>query len=174
MASSKLGTVAEYVASLPPERRSAIAAVRKVIRANLPAGYEEGMLYGMIGYHVPFSRLPDTYNGQPLCLAGLASQKNYSSLYLMGVYGSPVLRRQFEAGYRRSGKRLDMGKSCVRFRSLDDLPLDVIGKAIAAVSVDDYVAVYRASREGRSKRMPAASGKTRPARKARSRVKSRA
>ncbi len=141
-----VASVAEYLAALPPERRKAIAAVRKVIRANLPPGYKEGPLYGAIGYYVPLARFPDTYNGQPLCVAGLASQASYMSLYLMCVYGDAKLRAAFERGFRAAGKKLNMGKSCVRFKSVDDLPLDVIGKTIAAVSVDRYVASYKAAR----------------------------
>lgn len=142
-----VASVAEYLAALSPERRKAIAAVRKVIRANLPPGFKEGPLYGMIGYYVPLARFPDTYNGQPLCLAGLASQASYMSLYLMCVYGDAKLRASFEREFRAAGKKLNMGKSCVRFKSVDDLPLDVIGKAIAAVSVDRYLANYKAARK---------------------------
>jgi Domain of unknown function (DU1801) len=148
MASSSAATVKEYIASLPADRRKAVEKVRKVVRANLPPGYKEGMLYGMIGYYVPFTLLPDTYNGQPLGIAGIASQKGHLSLYLMCVYGSPHLRGWFEDGFRKAGKKLNMGKSCVRFKSADDLPLDLIGQAIAKVSVDEFIAIYRASREG--------------------------
>jgi hypothetical protein len=130
---SKAKTVAEYLASLPPERRSAIEAVRRIILKNLPRGFKEGMQFGMIGYCVPLSRYPNTYNGQPLPLAALASQKNYMSVYLMSVYGDPATRRWFETEYRRAGKRLDLGGSCVRFRTLDDLPLTLVGAAIARV-----------------------------------------
>src|SRR5262245_58618690 len=100
----------------------------------------------MIGYYVPLSRFPDTYNGQPLALAGLAAQKQYFSLYLMRVYGDPKMRDWFESEYAKAGKKLDMGKSCVRFQSADDLPLDIIGKVIASTSVDEYVEVYEAAR----------------------------
>jgi hypothetical protein len=146
MVTSAATTVDEYLDSLPPEREAALAAVRAVILANLPPGYQEGMQYGMIGYYVPLERYPVTYNKQPLGYAALASQKNYMSLYLSCVYGSDALKQQFEAEYARAGKRLDMGKSCVRFKRLDDLPLDVIGRAIAAVPVDDYIAVYEQAR----------------------------
>jgi len=144
---SGASTVAEYLANLPPDRRAAIEAVRRVILKNLRPGFEEGMQSGMLGYSVPLSRLPDTYNGLPLPLAALGSQKSYMAVYLMCVYGDPALRHQFEVDYRASGKKLDMGKSCVRFRTLDDLPLDVIGRAVGAVGLDDYVASYRAIRE---------------------------
>jgi uncharacterized protein YdhG (YjbR/CyaY superfamily) len=152
MATSNAATVKQYLDSLPPERRAALQKVRRVIRKHLPPGYKEGMQYGHIGYYVPFSRLADTYNGEPLAVAGLASQKNHMAVHLMSVYGSPKLRRWFEQEYRKTGKKLDMGKSCLRFRSVDDLPLDLIGKTIAAVSVDDYVAHYQAARgDGKGK-----------------------
>ena len=146
MVSREVASIPDYLAALPPARRKAIAAVRKVIRANLPPGYKEGPQYGMIGYYVPLSRFPETYNGQPLCLARLASGASYMSLYLMCVYDDAKLRASFERGFRAAGKKLNMGKSCVRFKSVDDLPLDVIGKAIAAVSVDRYIAHYKAAR----------------------------
>ena len=146
MVTSAATTVDEYLDSLPPDRQAALQAVRAVIRDNLPAGYQEGMQYGMIGYYVPLERYPVTYNKQPLSYAGLASQKQYMSLYLSCVYASDALRQQFEAEYARAGKRLNMGKSCVRFKRLDDLPLDVVARAIAAVPVDQYIAMYEQAR----------------------------
>jgi hypothetical protein len=167
-------TVKEYLATLPPERRRALEAVRRVIRKNLPRGYEEGIQYGGIGYYVPLSRLAHTYNGEPLTLACLAAQKSHLALYLMSVYGDSDLRRRFESDYRKSGKKLDMGKACIRFQTLDDVPLDVIGDAIAAVSVDDYVAIYEASRIGRRPRAATRSKSASTARKpARARPKTR-
>lgn len=157
MASSDAATPDAYLASLPPERRQALTALRDVIRANLPAGYEEGMQYGMIGYFVPLERFPDTYNGQPLGLAAMASQKGYMSLYLNTVYGDPETDRWFRERYAASGKKLDMGKSCVRFRGLDDLALDLIGETIARVPVDRYVERYRAVR-GSSRKTRANAG----------------
>ena len=137
--------IAEYLAKLPADRRAALQAVRKVVNANLPRGYEETLQYGMISWCVPESVLPakDVYNKQPLAFASLASQKNHMALYLMCVYGDEKLRAWFEKAYRASGKKLDMGKSCVRFKTLDALPLDVIGQAVAKVPVDAYVAAYR-------------------------------
>jgi Domain of unknown function (DU1801) len=135
-------TVEDYLASLPDERRQAVSAVRDVVRANLPDGYEEGMVFGMIGWYVPLERLPDTYNGQPLGLAALASQKHYMSLYLNSVYGDPATESWFRERYAASGKKLDMGKSCVRFRRIDDLPLDVVGETIARATLDDFIARY--------------------------------
>ena len=142
---SDAATVEEYLAGLPDDRREPIAAVRAAILEHLPPGYEEQMQYGMISYVVPLDRYPETYNGEPLAIASLASQKRYMSLYLMGVYGDEGqdwLRRR----WAESGKKLDMGKSCVRFRRLDDLPLDVVGEAIARTPVEDLVAAYERSR----------------------------
>lgn len=124
---------------MPPDRAKAILEVRKVIRQNLPRGYKEGMLWGVIGYHVPLSRYPDTYNGQPLLYAGLASQKNYMAVYLTSVYSDKETEKWFREKYKKSGKKLDMGKSCLRFRRVEDLPLDVIGAAIAKLSVDQFI-----------------------------------
>jgi hypothetical protein len=147
----------EYIASLPEDRRQAVSAIREVILANLPPGYEEGMAFGMIGYYVPLERFPDTYNRQPLGLAALASQKNYMALYLNNVYGDPEARAWFRARYKASGKKLDMGKSCVIFRRLEDLPLDLIGETIARTDVDSYLERYRAAR-GSSRRTRSAAG----------------
>jgi hypothetical protein len=139
---SDAATVSEYLASLPPERRKAMSAVRRVIRANLPKGIVESMNWGMIAYEVPLRTYPDTYNGQPLAYAALASQKNYMSVYLMGIYGSEPLRIRFEEAYKATGKRMDIGKSCVRFRTLDDLPLEVVGEAIGAITLDEFIGLY--------------------------------
>ena len=146
MASSSARTISAYLAELPPDRRKTIAAVRAVIRAHLPKGYRESMGYGMICYSVPLARYPDTYNGQPLCYAALAAQKGYCSVYLMGVYGDTAQAKAFREGFKRAGKKLDMGKSCVRFKTADDLPLDVIGAAVAATPVDAFIASYERSR----------------------------
>ena len=139
-------TVDEYLASLPDDRRKAISEVREVILTNLPNGYEEAMNWGMITYQVPLETYPETYNKQPLMYAGLASQKNHMAVYLTGVYTSDGDRAAFEEEYRATGKRLDMGKSCVRFRKLDDLPLDVIGRAIAACDVDSFIELVETAR----------------------------
>ena len=135
-------TVAAYLAGLPADRRAALEAVVEVVRANLPAGYEQGIGYGMIAWYVPLATFPDTYNGQPLGLAALASQKRYMSLYLNTVYGDPPTERWFRDQWAATGKRLDMGKACVRFRALDDLALDVVGETIARTSVERFVARY--------------------------------
>lgn len=145
----------ELIAALPPGRREAIQAVYEVVRANLPPGYEEGIQYGMIGWYVPLEVLPDTYNKQPLGLAGLASQKNYMSLYLNNVYGDPETERWFRERFEASGKKLNMGKSCLRFRNLDDLPLDVIAETIARTPIDGYIKSYEAARGSSRKPRPA-------------------
>ena len=142
MAQSKAETVDEYLDELAPDRREAVETVRQVILDSLPEGYEEMMQYGMIGYAIPLERYPVTYNGQPLGYVALASQKNYMSLYLMNIYGDPEAEKWFTESYKATGKRLDMGKSCVRFKSLDDLPLDLIGEAVARTLVSDFIEWY--------------------------------
>jgi hypothetical protein len=139
---SNAKTVNEYLAGLPPERKSALAAVRDVILANLPKGYEECMQYGMISYVVPHSLYPAGYHCNPeqaLTMASLGSQKSHMALYLMCAYGHRETLEWFQKAYCASGKKLNMGKSCVRFRKLEDLPLDVIGQMIARVPVEKYL-----------------------------------
>ncbi len=146
MAYSKAATVEEYLDELPADRSQVVEAVRRVILDSLPEGYEETMQFGMINYVVPLGRYPETYNGQALSYAALASQKNYVSVYLMNIYGDADTERWFTERYKASGKRLDMGKSCVRFRKLDDLPLDLIAEAVALTSLEDFIEYYEASR----------------------------
>jgi hypothetical protein len=136
-------TVEEYLQGLPAERRVAISAVRKVILSSLPKGYVECMGYGMICFVVPHSLYPAGYHCDPrlpLPLACLGSQKNHMALHLMTVYGDPVTEKWFRNAWSATGKRLDMGKACVRFKQLEDVPLDVIGQVIAHVPVKDYIA----------------------------------
>jgi len=137
----------EYLDDLPADRRAAIAAVRAVVRKNLPKGYSEFVSWGMLNYGIPLSRFPNTYNGQPLCYAALAAQKNYCSLYLMSVYGDKKHEARLRDGFKAAGKKLDMGKSCVRFKSPDDLPLDVVGELIASVPVEKWIEIYERSRK---------------------------
>lgn len=139
-------TVEQYLAELPDDRRDAIETVRDTILVNLPEGYVEEMNFGMITYSVPLATYPDTYNGQPLMYAALANQKNHMAVYLTGVYADEDQRDAFLDKYRETGKRLDMGKSCVRFRRIDDLPVELIGDTIAETDVDTFVEVYEASR----------------------------
>jgi hypothetical protein len=140
MASSAAKTVDQYLAELPPERRAVVAAVRDHVNAHLPAGYVENMCFGMIGWGVPLSVYPDTYNGQPQGYVALAAQKNAYSLYLMGCYMCPEQDAALKAAYAKAGRKLDMGKSCVRFKKVDDLLLDEIGRLIASTPMDDLVA----------------------------------
>ena len=140
---SSARTVDEYLKSLPAGRRTAISAVRKVILANLPEGYEECMSYGMIGYVVPHCIYPKGYHcdpSLPLPFANLASQKNHMALYLMCCYGDKATDQWFRKAWAAAGKKLDMGKSCVRFKKLEDVPLEVIGQLIARVPVKNYIA----------------------------------
>ena len=136
---SKAATVDQYLSELPEDRREAIKQVRQVILDNLPEGYVEVMNWGMITYEVPLEVYPDTYNGKPLMYAALASQKNHMAVYLSAIYMDEKDRKTFEADYKATGKRFDVGKSCVRFRKLEDLPLEVMGKAISFMSMEEYV-----------------------------------
>jgi hypothetical protein len=142
-------SVEEYLSSLPDDRRVAIEAVRDVILANLPIGLEEDMNWGMISYQVPLERHPDTYNKKPLMYAALASQKNHMAVYMTGIYTSDEARADFEAAYRATGKRYDVGQSCVRFKKLADLPLDLIGKTIGAFEVDGFIEHVENTRSAR-------------------------
>jgi hypothetical protein len=151
MAVSKATTVSAYLKELPPERRAVVSAVRDVVRKNLPSGYAESMGFGMICYSVPLKQYPKTYNGQPLCYAGLAAQKNHYALYLMGAYANPKVGKALPAEFKKRGKKLDMGKSCLRFKKLDDLPLDVIGDVIASTPVDQMVAFAEKAHTKRAK-----------------------
>ena len=149
---SKATTVRDYLAELPPERREAISNVRDVILKNLDKDYEEGMSYGMIGYYVPHRIYPNGYQADPrqgLPFVSLASQKNYMSLYLMGLYcgcvdgvSDTALIRWFREAWKKSGKKLEMGKSCIRFKKADDLPLPVIGEAIRRMPAKTYIELY--------------------------------
>ena len=147
MAKSEAKTAAAYLKELPADRRAVVSKVREVILENLPKGFEEMMSFGMICYGIPLERYPDTYNKQPLCFASLAAQKNYFALYLMGVYGDPKREKQLADAYKKLGKKLDMGKSCLRFKSLDDLPLDVIAKLVASTTPEDLIAKAEAARK---------------------------
>ena len=139
-------TVAAYLAQLPDDRRELIAAVLDVVRRAMPAGYAESIEFGMIGWSVPLERYPSTYNKKPLSYVALASQKNYCSLYLMSLSSGSEEETSFRDRWAAGGRNLDMGKSCLRFKRLEDLDLDVLADTIAATSVDDYIARYEATR----------------------------
>jgi hypothetical protein len=156
MVTSAAATVPDYLAELPAERRQVIAAVRTIVLANLDHGYQEAMQYGMISYIVPLSAYPPGADGngkQPLPFASLAAQKAHYALYLMGIYcgcgedgrSETPDARWFRCAWERTGKRMDMGKSCVRFARLEDVPLEVVGEAIARVPAARYVEFYRAT-----------------------------
>ena len=147
--SMAVSTVRDYLDLLPPDRRAAINGLRKAINDNLPKGYEEGIQFGMISWYVPLSLYPDGYGENPkvpLPLLGLASQKSGMVLHFVCFYGHPTLSTWFANEYKKSGKKLDMGKGCVRFKKLDDLPLDVIGRTVARVPAQELMNNYRAAR----------------------------
>ena len=138
---SKAITVEQYLNELPNDRKEAISIVRQTIVENLPDGYDEVMNWGMITYEVPLETYPNTYNGKPLMYAALASQKNHMSVYLTGCYMSLDVRDKFEKAYKKSGKRFDAGKSCIRFKKVDDLPLELLGKTIASLDVNEFIEI---------------------------------
>ena len=167
---AKPTTVKEYIDSLPPDRRAAIKKVRAAVNKGLPKGYKEGIQYGMPGWFIPHSIYPAGYHcdpKQPVPFAGLASQKNYMSLYLMCIYGNAKHKAWFEKEWRKTGKRLDMGKSCIRFKSADDVPLDLITEAVARVPVDAFLAEYQQvlGHSGRKKAARKKAAKKKVARK---------
>lgn len=146
MAKQTPSKVTEFLAQLPAARRKELERVRKVVREHLPTGYEETLTKGMIVYEVPLERYPDTYNGHALWYAALASEKSYLSLHLMPVYGSPPLAQKLRDGFKAAGKKLDMGKACIRFKSADDLALDAIAEAVASTPLERYVELAKAAR----------------------------
>lgn len=146
MVSSKETTPAAYLASLPPERRKVIAAVRAVVKKRLPKGYVETMNWGMLSYEIPLSRYPDTYNKQPLMYMALAAQKNNYALYMTGVSGDKALMGRLAAAYKAAGRKVDMAKSCLRFKTLEELPLDVIGDIAASTPVERRIDLAEAAR----------------------------
>lgn len=174
---SKASSVKEYLASLPDDRRAALCAVRDVVLKNLDKDYEEGMQYGMIGYYVPHRIYPAGYHcdaKQPLPYIGLASQKSHMSLYMQGLYiggadtigGDNENTRWFKAAWQKTGKKLDMGKACLRFKKLDDLALDVIGQAVHRIPARKYIAAYEevlGMMKSRPKKSATAKPATKPA-----------
>lgn len=142
-------TVDEYIAALPEDDRAAIVQLRKAILQNLPEGFEERLSYGMIGYVVPLSVYPKGYHvkkGEPLLFIAIASWKHHISLYHMGLYGDHELARWFEKEYAaRIPIKLDMGKSCIRFRNQQHIPFSLIGELCRKISVAEYIAIYEQS-----------------------------
>ena len=147
MVSSKETTPAAYLASLPPERRKVISAVRAVVKKHLPKGYVETMNWGMLSYEIPLSRYSETYNGQPLMYIALAAQKNNCALYMTNVSKDKTLMGKLAARYKAAGKKLDMGKGCLRFKTLDELPLDVIGDIVASTPVERRIEIAETARQ---------------------------
>lgn len=146
MVQSRATSVAAYLKELPAERRAVIGKVRSAIRRALPRGYREAMNWGMIAWQVPLSRYPETYNGRPLLFAALAAQKNNYALYLMCVYQNRKLETALRAAYKRIHSKPDMGKSCIRFRKLEDLPMPAIRKIVASVPLKAFLANYANAR----------------------------
>ena len=142
-------TVEDYLSSLEPERRAVVEEVHDVVSAAMPTGYTEAVAWGMITWSVPLERYPDTYNGQPLGYVALAAQKRHFSLYLMGLYSDSEQDRDFRARWAATGRKLDMGKSCLRFRRLDDLELDLVAEVVAAMPVETFLATYERVRARR-------------------------
>ena len=143
-------TVAAYLDSLTPEKRAVIEQARALVRKHIPKGYAEFMNWGVINWGIPLEEFPDTYNGQPLCYVALGAQKNYNSLYLMGAYDTsngkyttPFSQKALVDAFKKAGKRLDMGKCCLHFKTLDDLELTSVAKVIGMSKPKEYLAYYK-------------------------------
>ena len=140
-------TVEEYLNSLPPDRRDVVSKVRNAIRKKIPKGYAETVRWSAITWEIPLSRFHDTYNRQPLCYLALAAQKNHYAVYLMRAYGDTEELSRVQEGFRKAGKKLDRGKSCIRFRKLDDLPLDVITESASRTTPEEWIRIYERARK---------------------------
>ena len=142
----RAASTASVFAKVPAEPRRELAKVGEVIRRHLPAGYEEAVSGKFLVWQVPLKAYPDTYNGHPLWYAALAAEKHHLSLHLMCAYGDPALAQRLRDGFKAAGKRLDMGKACIRFKAADDLALDVVGDVVSRVPMARYVAAAKAVR----------------------------
>lgn len=149
MVRSTANTVTEYLSELPDERRADVETIREMVLANLPEGYVETMRWGMISYEVPLTVYPDTYNGQPLMFLALAAQKHHLALYLTNVAFAPGGEEQFKARYLETGKKLDMGRSCLRFKTADDLATELVAETIRTTSLEEFIEGYEAAIAGR-------------------------
>ena len=147
MVKSNATTVEGYLDELDPDRRRVVSTVRQLILDHLPEGYQESMNWGMISYEIPLEVYPDTYNGRPLSYVALAAQKRHYAVYLMGVYQNPEQEAQLREAFEQAGKKLDMGKSCLRFRKLEDVPLDVLGEVVASTPPEQFIAQYEQARK---------------------------
>jgi uncharacterized protein YdhG (YjbR/CyaY superfamily) len=151
---SEAATTAEYFANLPEDRKAAMTKLHTIIKSNLPKGFKEAMGYGMPGWVVPHTLFPAGYHcdpSQPLPFIGMASQKNYIALYHMGLYSDQSLLEWFKAEWAKaSKKKLDMGKSCIRFKKAEDIPYELIGELASKITpqewIEHYQSVFRASR----------------------------
>lgn len=147
MANSNDQTVEEYIQELPEYRRETIKEMRQLILDNIPEGYEETINWGMINYEIPLEKYPDTYNNQPLSYVGLAAQRNHNSLYLMPVYQDEELEEWLEEEFKKANKKMDMGRSCLRFQTVNDLPLNSIAKIISHQTPDEFIKTYEETRK---------------------------
>jgi len=147
MSRSKATSVADYLGELSADTRKAIATVRQVIRDSLPDGYDETVNWGMISYEIPLSRYSSTYNKRPLSYIALAAQKNYNAIYMMRVSGDKAQEKKLRDAFQKQGKKLEMGKSCIRFQSSDDLPLDTIAELVASTKPHEWIAIFESSRK---------------------------
>lgn len=147
MAKSNAQTVEEYLEELPEYRREVIEEIRELILEHLPDGYEETINWGMISYEIPLEKYPDTYNNQPLNYLGLAAQENHNSLYLMPVYQDEELQDWLEEEFEKANKKMDMGRSCLRFNMTTDLPLEAIAKIVSHQTPDEFIATYEETRK---------------------------
>lgn len=147
MATDNNQTVEEYLENLPEYRRETIEEIRELILENLPDGYEETINWGMISYEIPLEKYPDTYNNQPLSYLGLAAQKNHNSLYLMSVYQDEELQDWLEEEFNKANKKMDMGRSCLRFHNVNDLPLEAISKVVSHQTPDEFIEAYEEIRK---------------------------
>jgi hypothetical protein len=136
-------TVEEYLAGLSPEKRAVVVAARKLVHANIPKGYAEFMSWRVINWGIPLSQFANTYNGHPLCYIALGAQKNYASLYLMGCSGDAKQTDYLKDEFKKAGKKFDMGKSCLHFKTLDDLELKSVGKVIGMVTPEQFLDRYK-------------------------------
>jgi hypothetical protein len=146
MVTSKAATPETYLAELPPERAGFVSRLRDLVNGNLPGGYVERMSWGMISWEVPLDLYPETYNGQPLVYAGLAAQKNHTALYLNCVYASAARTERLRAAWAATGRKLDMGKSCLRFKRPEDVAEDVLADTIRSIPLEMFIADYEAGR----------------------------
>jgi hypothetical protein len=148
MPTQRQPSLSAFLARLPAERRREVRRMRTLIRRHLPRGYQEAVSGNTLVYQVPLSRYAGTYNRKPLWYVALSSEKSYLSLHLMSIYGDAAQARRLKAGFRAAGKRLDMGKACIHFKSADDLPETVIGAVVASMPVDRWITVARSARKG--------------------------